>query len=759
MMNILGKSKNNYRLFFTFCVFSLVIFFLPHSAFAAFGLPTPMDMYMYVIKLGYLIGVNIILRLAGLLVWFGAFLIDIFLNQELYNSVLGTRLDGDRAAIRIGWEIIRDFCNMFYVFFLLLIAFATITRNSSYSAKNLLPKIIISMLLINFSMVIAKVVIDFGQVFLFGIAGWMGSFAGTGGAGAGLTSITDYFESQFTSNLNPSLPALFLASFAIFYTFLLALLYVMLALFLLIRLIYFVFLVVVSPFAFFSMVLPSMQNYSSKWWHALVQNSISGPIFIFFVYLATTMASTLQYMTPIPMNPELGYWQNFLVVIIPHIVSIGMLWMAIPATQALGAAGSKQIIGGAFGLGNVAMGMYATSKIAEKGIKRGYKAIEDRSPSLAKKREGVQNSIARAKGSIGFAGSEFATMKNIDQNKQDEFDKAAKKFGPKESVDLDRAKQLESSFTTAEKNYIAMAAVERGKGDDFKKWLRPELLSKKEETALFLKRPDWAEMSSESREKISSGNGYDNDANKRIADEATEIRRKSGGSISSQEALMQARTKEEIASWTAKGVLNGKEKEIQGDALKDPAVFGALKTTLSASGMNDFLRSIKNISSKKNAAREGAVRYANDSIDINNKLKNIDNSLLAMSAGATAEEAFGATAVDSSGNRIINDADVLSRIESGLSSNNMNVKIASNIHPNEFKKFGYNLKKEVISGIAATKKEPDSVDAIAESLENKIKDMNNNKGAAIAGGTNKLAYEKQLKELNDKLDRAQNTIR
>jgi hypothetical protein len=754
MMNILGKSGNKYWPFFTFCAFSLVIFFLPHSVFAVFGLPAPMDMYLYVIKLGYLIGVNIILRLAGLLVWFGAILIDIFLNQELYNSVLGTRLDGDRAAIRIGWEVIRDFCNMFYVFFLLLIAFATITRNSSYSAKNLLPKIIISMLLINFSMVIAKVVIDFGQVFLFGIAGWMGSFAGTGGAGTGLTSITDYFESQFTSNLNPSLPALFLASFAIFYTFLLALLYVMLALFLLIRLIYFVFLVVVSPFAFFSMVLPSMQNYSSKWWHALVQNSISGPIFIFFVYLATTMASTLQYMTPIPINPELGYWQNFLVVIIPHIVSIGMLWMAIPATQALGAAGSKQIIGGAFGLGNVAMGMYATSKIAEKGVKKGYKAIEDRSPSLANKREGVQKSIAQFKGNLGLGGAALNTMKNIDQNKQDKLDEAAKKFGPKESIDLDFAKGIEG-LTTAQKNYIAIAAIERGKGKEFEKWLDMDSLSEKDRANLLMKKPDWAYMTSDAKVRVANG-GYSKEAEDRINADIKAIQIKDP-KINNNDALKEARMNEEKFVWTEKAALSNKEKEIQGDSVADPVVFRALTETISKAGMNDYFKSITNKSKKANVVK-GAVGYADSAIG--DRSEHIDRALVAMSAGADANIAFGKDLKDSLGQLVLTQDEFLGRVEEGFGQR-MTAKTAVNVIPDNFRQYGYLLQPKMISGLA-TKREPDSLNAVAESLNNRIDYMKNDKAgnamAAAGGVSGKLAYQKQIDELEKNLGRAQNTI-
>src|SRR3989344_684841 len=67
-------------------------------------------------------------------------------------------------AITIGWGITRDVANIFFIFILLIIAIATILRLESYGAKQLLPKLIILALLINFSLVIATTIVDASNV-------------------------------------------------------------------------------------------------------------------------------------------------------------------------------------------------------------------------------------------------------------------------------------------------------------------------------------------------------------------------------------------------------------------------------------------------------------------------------------------------------------------------------------------------------------------------------------------------------------------
>lgn len=339
------------------------------------------------------------LYLVSFIVYFGAWLVDVMLNPVLYENILNSR------AIEVGWRTVRDFCNMFYVFFLLLIAFATITRNQAYSAKGLLPKLLISIFLINFSAVIAKIVIDFGQVFLFGFASWLGTFSGSQGGAAALTSIVEFFKNEFARETSPSFAELITIIFAVIYVFTLGFLYIMLALFLFIRLIMFAFLIIVSPFAFFSMVLPSMRQHTSNWWKTLFNNAIAGPVLMFFIYISAVMARDLT-QNPIASETwgdtsKMAYMTDILNVIIPHMVAMGMLFAAIPAAKQAGIAGSGQIIGGKWGgLGKVMAGTYMGYKMGEKAAKKTVTGTA-----------GIASGTASRAAAIGLPGGKYANDK------------------------------------------------------------------------------------------------------------------------------------------------------------------------------------------------------------------------------------------------------------------------------------------------------------------------------------------------------------
>jgi len=321
---------------------------------------------------------NLGLDLSIILVRFGAWLIDVMLDPRLYVGVPNPdptlNVPGvlTSSTITVGWTTVRDMCNTFYVFFLLIIAFGTILRSSTYNAKNLLPKLIISLFLINFSAEITKLVIDFGQVFMYGIMSWMGTF---GGGGETLTSIVYTFKNEVNgAGLLPSLDQVIRVAFALAYSVVLGLTYIMLALFLLVRIVAFVFLIILSPIAFLSIVMPSMGKYTSEWWGELVKYSIFGPIFMFFVYLSATMANELvTNFTPLAATGDLEKITGILYVMVPHSVALIMLLAVVPITQRLGVGGANKIIGGTVGMGKIAMGTYAGIKLAG-GL--GKKAVE-----------------------------------------------------------------------------------------------------------------------------------------------------------------------------------------------------------------------------------------------------------------------------------------------------------------------------------------------------------------------------------------------
>lgn len=71
----------------------------------------------------------------------------------------------NQEFIKTVWENVRDLANMAFIFILLWVAIATILRIKGNAAKDLLSKLIIVALLINFSLFITRVIVDAGNMF------------------------------------------------------------------------------------------------------------------------------------------------------------------------------------------------------------------------------------------------------------------------------------------------------------------------------------------------------------------------------------------------------------------------------------------------------------------------------------------------------------------------------------------------------------------------------------------------------------------
>ena len=353
-----------------------VFLFLPlDHASAGLGTILSMDLSDIVYS-GFFLLLEIPWLFCVLLVKISALFVDIFLDPELYEKVLNEYDPADGTgnfAIGAGLATVRDFCYMFYIFFLLLVAFSTVIRSQAYSAKNILPKLVISIFLINFSDVITKVVIDFGQVFLFGMAGWMGNFSGSNGGSAGLTSAVDNLQTIFISksaNGTFSSEDFMILIVSIIFTFMMAFAYLMLAIFLLVRLVMFAFLIVASPIAFFAIVLPSTSSWRKRWQDALWKNVISGPVIIFFIYFSALMMQSLAgFSSTVEVREDINFIGSYLAIIIQAVIPLVILYMAVPAANIVGSTGASAISGGVVSLGKAA-GAFGAS-LPGRGVRKG----------------------------------------------------------------------------------------------------------------------------------------------------------------------------------------------------------------------------------------------------------------------------------------------------------------------------------------------------------------------------------------------------
>ncbi len=305
-------------------------------------------------------------RIAGFLTWvvlgiantFGQILSEIIL--KLISFVFNFQ-EWNNPNVTKGWVIIRDLCNMFFIVILLVIAFATILRQENYSAKKLLPKLLIMAVLINFSKTICLFLIDISQVvmltFASAFAGQPGNFVNVLGLNK-LLAISQGAEfKEIPWNLFYS------AVLALLVIVLVAIIMIMMIVMLMARIVMFWVLIVLSPIAFFSSVLPG-GKYFSQWWGEFSKHLTTGPILAFFVWLSLMILSEggdkNNYLgvgsgtskeALSGMISEFAKWDN----ISKFVLAISLLIAALKIAQSAGVIG-----------GNIGMNM--ANNLKSKGL-------------------------------------------------------------------------------------------------------------------------------------------------------------------------------------------------------------------------------------------------------------------------------------------------------------------------------------------------------------------------------------------------------
>ena len=412
----------------------------------------------------------IVLWILSFYVMFGAWLVDVMLEPSIYTTVL----DIESGPLMVGWTVIRDFANTFFIFILLLIAFSTILRIQKYSAKAFLPKFIIAIFLINFSALVAAVIIDFGQVFMYEIKGWLGAFGGNNGAMGNLTSMIDVLVDDY--GLIPGKGGFSIENtvgvvFAVVFAAIMGSVYIMLAGFLLIRLVVLAILIVLSPIAFIGVILPGLNSHVGTWWKKIFEYSLFGPIFIFFVFLASKMSSELGTYVPSTPNDLVGL--SYLVtLIVPYCVSIGMLLAVIPVTKQLGIAGTGALMGGAMGVGKIAMGTYAGAKLAGGLGKKAGGAVVNRSEKLSRGADSLKRGAYGIMGKVpSLKGSALKGKANVEKARQDKLQKMEVDMGDLKNIDLTILESKANGIkgyggTTEDKALLLKAAAMQGKLGD-----------------------------------------------------------------------------------------------------------------------------------------------------------------------------------------------------------------------------------------------------------------------------------------------------
>ena len=227
------------------------------------------------------------------------------------------------GVVDVGWEITRQMANLFVIFFLIVFSFMSLLNiDDKWQIQKLVPRLIILAILINFTKVIAGVVVDGSQILMnFFISG--GSGQQLSNAPLGLVQnmrIADLFSPstgffQSFGVVEGSLQASFYrfasAVFQIIFQTLTTWVFGILAVLFVMRVIAIWVLVILAPIAFLFGMLPGQASSQlTKWWTYLVQWAFVGSFAMFFVFLASVLAKELSdagsILTP-AFTPPAGY--------------------------------------------------------------------------------------------------------------------------------------------------------------------------------------------------------------------------------------------------------------------------------------------------------------------------------------------------------------------------------------------------------------------------------------------------------------------
>ncbi|MBI3633534.1 MAG: hypothetical protein HY226_04550 [Candidatus Vogelbacteria bacterium] len=241
------------------------------------------------------------------------------------------------SAIEVGWTMVRDTANMFFIFLLLYISISTILSLSGADTWKLLGKLILVALLINFSLAFTYTIIDFSNVVARHFLAASGSQTIDGtysiakrveqafGTAALISTIASQYTANFdnkgcadTQHWNPDLKRCdegppcgpgekrdthgacvpgdigVLDPLQIGLTYLGVSAVLLVAAFVLgsgasmflVRLMKLMLLTILSPLAFIGAIIPSL-TWWSEWWKTLIGEAFMAPTFLFFIYIAS----------------------------------------------------------------------------------------------------------------------------------------------------------------------------------------------------------------------------------------------------------------------------------------------------------------------------------------------------------------------------------------------------------------------------------------------------------------------------------------
>lgn len=267
------------------------------------------------------------------------FVVNFLINVSGYNNFINA------SVVEVGWKLVRDVANMFYILIMLVMAFGTMLKLEQYTWKKMLPRLIGTAILVNFSKTIIGLIIDFGQVVMLT---FVNAYAATAGGNFaqlfGIKDILELSKKDLSDPTDADTGAMYHALGFVLGAIILTVATIVTGIFaiiLLLRIITLWILIVLSPLAFLLGTFERGREYYKEWWKDLVNNVVMGPIVAFFLWLTLATMGQGGQMAQIKANNalpaqyidqsknEAGYYQDIAGTEISKWENMGSLLVAL----------------------------------------------------------------------------------------------------------------------------------------------------------------------------------------------------------------------------------------------------------------------------------------------------------------------------------------------------------------------------------------------------------------------------------------------
>lgn len=328
---------------------------------------------------------------AGLL-GFAGLILDFIINLTVVNL---SKHINELESINKIWTVIRDLANMSFIFILLYEGIKMVLGLGGSGIKKVVTNIVIAAVLVNFSLLFTKVIIDASNIVTLGfyrsiVAAGAGSIPiGLGGVFMKVLRLSSIY------NAGGALGAVFGGAggsvvligntlFMLVATFV----FLAVAVMFVIRYLAFILLLVMSPFFFISTAIPGLNDLKDKYIKTLTSQALFAPAFMLLTWVTLTIAADDKFLNTALSTSFIDALTkpgpNTIGVLVDYILVIGLLIQSLITSKSIATKGGMvtskyldkgqayiggAIFGGASMAGRSTLGRWGQSVAEDKDLK------------------------------------------------------------------------------------------------------------------------------------------------------------------------------------------------------------------------------------------------------------------------------------------------------------------------------------------------------------------------------------------------------